>query len=190
MSTKCSEAEISCRMSTIATRWSRSRCSSLTRARRRATSSSLPSESGVGDRWGWDVGDWFGGIAYVASGVFSIFCRDVLVELVAVEPYDAVAACLLRHIQRIVRGPHETFAVPNARVGPSGHTETRRTADRDILECECMCLDVFSHPFRERDSGIQHSARQQQHELLATVPTRPIDLAHFFAQNARELLQH
>ena len=49
--------EISCRMSTIATRWSRSRCSSATRARSRASSSSLPSDSSVGDgdalRGGW-----------------------------------------------------------------------------------------------------------------------------------------
>ena len=30
-------------------------------------------------------------------------------------------------------------------------------------------------------AGVQHGARQQQHELLAAVPSDTIDLAHFLA---------
>lgn len=53
-----------------------------------------------------------------------------------------------------------------------------------------MSLDLFSHPFRERHCGVQHGAGEQQHELLSAVPTRTIDLAHFVAENPRELLEH
>jgi hypothetical protein len=52
-----------------------------------------------------------------------------------------------------------------------------------------MCLDLFSHPFREGDCGVEDCSGEQQHELFAPIPAGPIDLADFVAQNAGELLQ-
>jgi len=52
-----------------------------------------------------------------------------------------------------------------------------------------MRLDAFPHPLGEGDGGIEHGARQEQHELLAAIASSSVDLAHFVAENARELLQ-
>ena len=57
MSTKCSEDEISCKMSTTATRWSRSFCSSATRLLSRANSSSGANFSGGVGEGGLVAGD-------------------------------------------------------------------------------------------------------------------------------------
>jgi len=53
-----------------------------------------------------------------------------------------------------------------------------------------MRLDLFPHPFGEGHRRVEHRAREQQHELLPPEATRPIDLADFVPQDARELLQH
>ena len=53
-----------------------------------------------------------------------------------------------------------------------------------------MPLDPFAHPFRERHGRVEHGARKQQHELLATVAADPIDLARFVFQNGGQLLEH
>ena len=53
-----------------------------------------------------------------------------------------------------------------------------------------MCLDLFSHAFREGDRCVEDRAGKQQHEFFTTVPAGPVDLAHLVAQNPRELLQH
>jgi hypothetical protein len=53
-----------------------------------------------------------------------------------------------------------------------------------------MCLDAFAHPFREGDRGVEHRARKQEHELLAAVSPRPVDLPNLVPQDPRELLEH
>ena len=52
-----------------------------------------------------------------------------------------------------------------------------------------MCLDLFAHPFGERDGGVEHGPGKQQHELFAAEATRSIDLAHLVPQDPRELLE-
>ena len=51
-----------------------------------------------------------------------------------------------------------------------------------------MCLDVFSHPFRERHRGVEHRAGKEQHELLAAVPADAIDLAHLVLEDRANCL--
>src|SRR4051812_17101535 len=163
MSTKWSDDEISCRMSTMATRWSRSRCSSATRALSRATSSSRPESSSVG-----------GGIMFVCS----ILRRDVLVELCAVESNDLVATRFLGDVEGLVSRLHESVAVRDAGVWPCGDSKARRALQGTAFEGKSMRLDAFTHPFRERDRRVEHRARKQEHELLATVTAHAVDFAH------------
>src|SRR6185369_4246410 len=130
MSTKWSEEEISCRMSTMATRWSRSRCSSATRARSRAISSSRPESSSVG-----------GGIMFVCS----ILRRDVLVELVAVEANHLVPTRLLGDVQGVVGRFHERVAVGDAWMRPRSNAKAHGALQGAAVERKSMRLDVFPH---------------------------------------------
>src|SRR5437868_1711121 len=181
MSTKWRDDEISCRISTIATKWSRSRCSSATRALSRATSSSLPPDSFIGNAGRCDSVSW---------SVWSIVRRKVLVELVAVETNDPVSARLLRDVQRVIGGAHEHITVADARVRPGGNTEASRAADLRPVERECMAFDFFAHPFGECHGGVQHGAGKQQHELLAAISTYAVDLTNLVPKNASELFEY
>jgi hypothetical protein len=53
-----------------------------------------------------------------------------------------------------------------------------------------MPLDLFSHPVGEDHGSVQHGPRQQQHEFFAAVPAGTIDLAHFLAEDLREIAKH
>lgn len=53
-----------------------------------------------------------------------------------------------------------------------------------------MRLNLFPHPLREPHRRVEHRARKEQHELLPAVAPHAIDLAHFLAKDARELLEH
>src|SRR5690348_3754481 len=176
-STKWSDAETSWRMSTMATRWSRSRCSSATRARRRASSSLAAGDPSVG-------------IAVDAGFVCSIVGGLVLVELVAVEPDHPVAAGLLGHVQRIVGHADERVTVADLRVWPPSHPEAGRPLRGAAREGECMALHVFPHPLGERHGGVEHRAGEEQHELLAAIAPHPVDLARLVLQDGGELLEH
>lgn len=72
---------------------------------------------------------------------------------------------------------------------PGGNSKARCPLDRGSVERECIRLDLFPHPLRERDRGVEHGAWQEQHELLAAIASRTVDLAHLVAEDARELLQ-
>src|SRR4051794_5097860 len=164
---KWREDATSCRMSTIAARWSRSRSRVATCARRRATSS-----SGEGGSVLW--GGWArsGGSACVGS----ILPGLVRVELGPVEADDAIASHLLRDVQRVVGRADQRVALPNLRVRPAGDAEAGRATQRASGEGECMPLDVFAHPFGEGHRRIEHGAGEEEHELLAPVSADAIDL--------------
>ena len=112
------------------------------------------------------------------------------VEFVAIETYDPVSARLLGNVQCLIGRAHQAIAMLNARVRPRGHAEARRALNRAALERECMRLNLFSHPFRERHRRIQHGAGQQQHELLSTIPAGAVDLTDFVAKDPGQLLEH
>src|SRR4051812_24437297 len=114
----------------------------------------------------------------------------MLVEFIAVEADDTVTSCLFRDVQRVVRGAHQRLAVGDTRVWPRRYAEARRAPNRGGFERECMCLDLFSHPLGEGNAGIEDRPRQKKHELFATVAPDAVDLAHFVAKNACELLEH
>src|SRR5258705_1382535 len=110
-------------MSTIATRWSRSRCNSVTRARRRGSSSPLGGVSSVA-----------GGVVGAGGSVCSFVLGLVRVELVAVESDHAVATHLLGHVECVVGRAHERLAVLDLRVRPPRHTEARRALEGAAVE--------------------------------------------------------
>ena len=72
---------------------------------------------------------------------------------------------------------------------PGGTSKARCPLDRVSVERECMRLDLFPHPLRERDGGVEHGARQEEHKLLSAIAAGAVDLAHLAAEDARELLQ-
>src|SRR5689334_13385580 len=168
-------------MSTIAARWSRSRSTVARRARRRATSSS-------GERGSVLWGGWArsGGSACVCS----ILPGLMRVELGAVEADDAIASHLLRDIQRVVSRTDQRVAFPDPRVRPAGDAEAGRATQRATGEGECMPLDAFAHPFGEGHRGVEHGAREQEHELLATVAADAVDLPRLLLEDRRQLLEH
>src|SRR3954470_18732183 len=166
MSTKCSDAEISCRMSTTATRLSRSRCSSATRARRRGSSSGSAGAPELSAGFPAVAGPLSLGV--LLKGWLTVR-GCVRVEFVAVESNDTIPAGFLCHVQRVVRGAHQAVAVRHARMRPSGHAEACRPTDRPAVEHECMRLDGFAHPFGEGHRRVEYGAGQQHDELLAAV---------------------
>src|SRR3712207_5433168 len=212
MSTKCREEEISSRMSTIAVSWSRSRCSSATRARRVVSSSGwwggpegIPSSALWSALWSAPSGPpvagavrWEVGRSGVAGGVFLSFIvprgvafrRGVLVELLAVEPDDAVPARLLRHVERVIRRPDQGLAVPDPRVRHCRDPEARRALEGAPLEVERVPLHLLTHTLGKRHGGVQDRPGEQEHELLAAVAADAVDLARLVLEDARQLLEH
>ena len=148
-------------------------------------SSSLPSDSSVGDR---ATGD--GGV-YVASGfVWSIFRLRVLVELVAVEPHDAIATGFLGDVHRLVGRAHQPIAVPDARMRPRRNAEARGTANRGLASnvnvCASTCLRTLSANVTAASSTV---AGEEEHELFPAVPADAVDLSNLVLENLGELLE-
>src|SRR4051812_28226967 len=163
-------------MSTMATRWLRSRSRSATRASRRCTSSAGCCCLAGGEIWsGWSV---------------SILGGLVRVEFLAVETDDLVAPRLLGDVQRIVGRAHEVITLLDLRMGPARDAKAGRALEGPSGERECMGLEPFPHPLRECDGGVKHGSGQEEHELLAAVPPNAIDLARLVLQDVGELFQH
>src|SRR5678810_1172125 len=107
-----------------------------------------------------------------------MFGGKMLVALVAFEPDDTISSHLFRDVQRVIRGANEGVAVGrDPRMWPCGYAKAGGAANRRSVERECMRLDLFAHPFRERHARVEDGARQQQHELLLSLihisePTR------------------
>src|SRR6266700_2220037 len=101
----------------------------------------------------------------------------MLVEFLAVEADDAVATAFLCHVQRIVGGPNERIAVGDARVRPARDPEACTPPNGEVVEGECMSLDLFPHPFTERHRGVEHGAGEEHHELLTAISADAVDLA-------------
>src|SRR5918992_4256322 len=116
--------------------------------------------------------------------------RDVLVELVAVEPNDAVAAGLLSYVERVICRPDQRLTVGYPGVRPGRDAEARRAPDRAALERKRVPLHFFTHTLGKRHSCVQHRAGQQEHELLAPIAADAVDLARLALENLRQLLEH
>jgi hypothetical protein len=112
----------------------------------------------------------------------------VLVEGLTVEANDAIASCLLRHVQRVVGSFHECVTVLDARMRPRRHAAAHGALERPAIESERVRLYCFTHAFGEGNGGIEHRPRQQEHELFTTVPADAVDLARFLFEDLRELL--
>ena len=112
----------------------------------------------------------------------------MLVEGLAVEANDAVASRFLRHVQRVVGSFHEGVTVFDARMRPRRHAAAHRPLQRPAIESERVRLYCFTHALGEGNGGIEHRPRQQEHELLSTIPADAVDLARFLFQDLRELL--
>src|SRR5919204_6609674 len=145
MSTKWRDAEISVRMSTTATRWSRSRSSSARRARRRPSSSVAPLR---------DSSDC------CSTPVLFIDVLHVGVEFGAVEADDPVAAERLGDVERVVGRLHQLVAMTDPRVRPGGHSTAQRPVEQLALEPERMSLYLLTRSLREGHRGIEHGAGQ------------------------------
>src|SRR5689334_22030067 len=150
MSTKWREVEISWRMSTTATRWSRSRWSSAIRARSEAISASCscaiawrvrgvpiavvgapvagaPVAGAVAFGAEYAVGD-VDVLLLLAIGL------DMGVELGTVEADHLVAPRLLRDVEGVVGRLHERVAPADARMRPRRHPEAARPVDGAAVE--------------------------------------------------------
>jgi hypothetical protein len=112
----------------------------------------------------------------------------VLVEGLAIEANDSVASRFLRHVQRVVGSFDECVTVLDTRMRPRRHATAHRSLQRPAIESERVRLYCFTHALGEGNGGIEHRPRQQEHELLATIPADAVDLARFLFQDVRELL--
>src|SRR6185437_2036171 len=121
MSTKWSYDEISVRMSTTATRWSRSRSSSATRARKEAIVSPVPDGGSSRGR---------------STTMLVMGFPDVRGELGAGVPDDAVASRSLGHVECVVGGLQQRVAIHQSRVRPGRDTAADRCLERASLERE------------------------------------------------------
>src|SRR3954469_14549073 len=174
-STKWSDAETSCRMSTMASRWLRSRWSSATRSRSRATSSPCGGSSSV-----------FGSAEVWSGCSVSILVGLVRVELIAVEADDFVAAGFLGDVQGVVRGSHEVVTLIDPRVWPSRHAKAGRAREGPTGKGECIPLDAFAHPLGEGGGVVQLGPGQEEHEFLAAVSPHTVDLARLVLEDVRK----
>src|SRR5919202_5655921 len=109
--------------------------------------------------------------------------RRVLVEFVAREADDPVAAGLLGHVEGVVGGSHQRLAVPYAGVRHGRNAEARRAAEGATLERERVSLHFLTHTLGKRHSRVQHGAREKEHELLAPVPADAVDLTRLALQD-------
>ena len=98
------------------------------------------------------------------------------IELGAVEADYLVAAECLGHVQRVVCGLHEIFAVSDPWVRPRGHPTTQRAAKRDGIASEEMLLYFLTRAFREGHGGVEYGAREDGHELFPAVAADPVYL--------------
>ena len=114
----------------------------------------------------------------------------MLVEGLAVEANDPVAARLFRHVQRVVGSFHEGITVVDARVRPGRDATAHGALERPPIESERVRLYCFTHALGEGNGRIEHRPRQQQHKLFSTIPTDAIDLSRLLFQDPGELLQH
>src|SRR5690349_9723992 len=99
----------------IAASCSRSRCSSATRTRKRASSCASPSAGALGPPARVE--------GVVMLLVRSILGRVVGPELLGVEEDHAIAARLLGDVERLVGPFHERVAVPDLRMRPRRDAE-------------------------------------------------------------------
>src|SRR4030095_2469152 len=174
MSTKCSEDEMSCRMSTTATSWSRSRCSSAILSSSRAVS-----PSGGEER---SIADINLGVLIIGGGL------GVLVEGLTIEADDAVSSRLLRHVQRVVSSFHEGITVFDSRMRPCRHAAAHRALQGPAVENERVSLYCFTRAFREGNGRIEHRPRQQEHKLFSTITTDAVNFPPLLFQDARDLV--
>ena len=112
----------------------------------------------------------------------------VLVEGLAVETNDTVPSRLLRPVQRVVGSFDECITVRDPGVRPRRHAAAHRALQGSAVKRERVSLYCFTHALGEGNGGIEHRPRQQEHELLATIPADAVDLARFLFQDLRELL--
>src|SRR5450432_1916280 len=143
MSVKWSEAEISVRMSTTATRWSRSRSSSATRARSTLVSSAGPRCSSTN----------------CSVRMLIIDVLHVLVEYVAIELYDNVSSGRLGDIERIVGRLHELLPGMDAGMLPPCDPDADRALECAAVVFELMLLYLLTHALGERHPGVGDGAR-------------------------------
>lgn len=114
----------------------------------------------------------------------------MLVELGAVESHDAIPSHFLRNIQRIVCRLEHFLAALDAGMWPRSDTKTHRPLQRSTFERKCILLDALPHPFSERNSRIEHGARQQQQEFFSAISADPVDFTRLELENFGELLEH
>ena len=111
----------------------------------------------------------------------------MLVEIVTVEANDAVPPRLLRHVQRVVGSFDERITILDSGMRPGRDTTAHGSLQRPPLERERVRLYCFTRALGEGNGRVEHGPRQEQHELLATVPADTVDLARLRFQDAREL---
>ena len=114
----------------------------------------------------------------------------VRVELVAVEANDAIASRFLCDVERVVGGSHQGVALFHLWVRPSRHAKAGRAREGSARKRECIVLDAFAHPLGEVHGVLDLGAGEEQHELLAAIPSNAIDLARLLPQNVGKLLEH
>lgn len=101
----------------------------------------------------------------------------MFVELGAVEPNDAVAPHFLGDVQRVIGGLEHFLPALDSRVRPRRNAQAHGPLESAAFERKCMLLYPLAQPFRERDSRIEHRARQEQQKFLPAVSSDPVDLA-------------
>src|SRR6185312_5462653 len=177
MSTKWSEDEISVRMSTTATRWSRSRSSSAMRARSVAIVSPLPDGGSPPSRGR-------------STTVLVMGFPGVRSELGARVADDAIASRSLGYIECVVGGLQQRVAVHESRVRPGRDTAANRCLEWPSLERKPVRRYPQTRPLGERHRRVDGRAGEEDQKLLAAIAADVIDLAHGCARHRSDLAKH
>src|SRR5664279_1687412 len=161
-------------MSTTATRWSRSRSSSATRARSTLVASAGPRCSSTN----------------CSARMLIIDVLHVRVEFGAVVLDDSVSAGRFGDIERIIGGLHQLLPRMNAGMLVPRDSYADRADERAPMVFELMLLYLLTHPIGESHRCVGHGAREKDHEFLSAVTSNSIDVAREVLQELRELGKH
>src|SRR5450755_3467575 len=161
-------------MSTTATRWSRSRSSSATRARSTLVSSAGPRCSSTN----------------CSARMLIIDVLHVRVEFVTIVLDDPVSSGRFGDVERIIGRLHQLLPRVNAGMLVARDSYANRTAERAPMVFELMLLYLLTHPIGESHRRVGDGAWEKDHEFLSAVTPDPIDLAHVMLQELRELGEH
>lgn len=71
---------------------------------------------------------------------------------------------------------------------PGRDATAHRALQRSAVKRKRVSLYCFTHALGEGNGRVEHRPRQQQHELLATIPADAVDFPRLLFQDSRELL--